>query len=624
MNTIILDATTKSITAVMAGAPAATQPDFTAAYADATAAVFTEGSNDGTLNSTTPVTIVAAPAASTRRIIKSITIMNRDTAAVVVTLNLVSAGGTRQIVKVTLAVGDTLTTDGTYDTNGALKTKTTSISEGDIILTDIITGDVSTTKHGFAPKAVAPGAGLVNVLGIANGETVPSNKALFDTSNPAALGSAAPGTQVIASRRDHVHAGSHTALADIGTYTHAQIDLLLARTSYYGVTWNESTDAYSRTGMLAGIGVGSFPGNAALPIQSLMKRCIMNDAGAVVYYLDPADSTKKADGSAADLTGASGQVMVEIPAFYIRYSYASNTHNWDISLYPLNGYILHPAFLKNGIQVAYRYCGAYEGALYDVSGAVYTDGSSGQVKDFTATTGDKLSSVSGKLAVTNETRANFRTISANRGTGWRQLDFYLLSAIQLLFLVEYASFNSQSMIGAGISNVTDWAAYNNYYPIASSGNSNVIGNASGNTAGSASCATEASKYMSYRGIENWFGHIWKFVDGININDNVPYASNTNAQFADDTASNYTNLGITLCASNGWQNTLTRIATGFLPTAVGASSTTKITDYYWQDAGWRVALVGGDAHNGADNGGFCCRLHHASDGLYSNIGGRLAY
>lgn len=67
-------------------------------------------------------------------------------------------------------------------------------------------GDVSTSTHGFAPKAVAPAANVLNVLGIANGETAISNKAIFDATNPAALGTAAPGTSLIAAHRDHVHA----------------------------------------------------------------------------------------------------------------------------------------------------------------------------------------------------------------------------------------------------------------------------------------------------------------------------------------------------------------------------------------------------------------------------------
>ena len=118
---LILDATTKSITAVMSGAAATTNPDFTSAYADNTGATFTEGANDGAFNGTTPVTLVAAPGALTRRTVKSITIENKDTAAVTITVNYVNGANTRVVAKVTLQVGDTWTFTGTFDTNGNLK-----------------------------------------------------------------------------------------------------------------------------------------------------------------------------------------------------------------------------------------------------------------------------------------------------------------------------------------------------------------------------------------------------------------------------------------------------------------------------------------------------------------------
>jgi hypothetical protein len=53
-------------------------------------------------------------------------------------------------------------------------------------------------------------------------------------------------------------------------------------------------------------------------IHEGMRRCILNDSGKVVYYLDENDSTKKADGTSANIDGTDGQVMVEIPKFYTR------------------------------------------------------------------------------------------------------------------------------------------------------------------------------------------------------------------------------------------------------------------------------------------------------------------
>ena len=356
---------------------------------------------------------------------------------------------------------------------------------------------------------------------------------------------------------------------------------------YYGVAWNENADTYARTGRLAGVAVSGSPGNAVLPIQARMRRCILSDAGVVQYYLHPLDSTKRADGTVADLTGGDGQVMVEIPAFCYRHAYAGTTHQWDISETEGWGFSLHPAFIKNGARVNYRYIGAYEGVLYDTSESKYVNGSylpsnasykmtftnaddkiasdtlthpltnvevgvdkivvSGTVnnngtydvvtqgddfitigaggtltdeanvacviqvqRDWTAATGDVLGSVSGKAPMNYGTRANFRAAADNRGTGWRQFDFYLASAIQLLYLVEYADFYSQSMIGNGLTDWSGaWPVWNNYNPIETTGNSNSDGNVTANTSGGDGVA---GSYMSYRGIENWFGHIWKWVD----------------------------------------------------------------------------------------------------------------
>ena len=106
----------------MSGAPATTNPDFVTAYSDDNGTTFVEGSSDGTLNGTSQVTLVSAPASSTRRLIKTIYIENKDTAPVTLTITLNNNGTLRNIAKVTLAVGDTWSTDGTTDTNGNMKT----------------------------------------------------------------------------------------------------------------------------------------------------------------------------------------------------------------------------------------------------------------------------------------------------------------------------------------------------------------------------------------------------------------------------------------------------------------------------------------------------------------------
>ena len=399
-------------------------------------------------------------------------------------------------------------------------------------------------------------------------------------------------------------------------------DITLISPTVFGLDWNESTDTYVRTGDLIGVALNVSPGATLYN----MKGCTLLDSGVVNYYLYPTNWAYKNDGvTASKLNGDDGQVMVQIPKFYYKYSYVGNTHSWNIATIPTTGYDVHPCFIKDGAEVDYRYAGAYEGVLYDVSGGVYTQGNSTQTKDWTATTGDKLSSVSGFTAVTNGTRAQFRAIAKNRGTGWRQMDYDLLHAIQVLYLVEYGSFYSQSVIGAGISNVTDWAAYNNYYPIATTGNANSIGNGTGNNAGGTTCSGEATKYIKYRGIEQIFGHVWKWIDGFNSYNNVPWVTNNSNYWADDTSTNYIS-GPTCCASNGYQSTLIPSSRFILPLTVGSDSSHKITDYYWQthDNIWRVFIFGGSAGSAASDGAFCSLLYYASSDSASSFCSRLCF
>ena len=233
---------------------------------------------------------------------------------------------------------------------------------------------------------------------------------------------------------------------------------------------------------------------------------------------------------------------------------------------------------------------------------------------------DVLSSVAGKAPISYGKRLNFRTIAANRGTGWRQQDFDLVSAVQLLYLIEYGSWYSQSEIGAGLTDWTSaWSAWNNYNPIERTGLSNStatwnVSNGDGNR----------GSYVSYRWVENPWGHFFEWVDGINIENHVPYVCNDDAHFADNTKTNYTSLGVTLANSNGWQKTLAQTARGFLPTSIGGSSSTYITDYYYRNAGWRTASVGGAAHHTTKGGIAFWLFNLDSSHLNQYIGSRIAY
>jgi len=234
---------------------------------------------------------------------------------------------------------------------------------------------------------------------------------------------------------------------------------------------------------------------------------------------------------------------------------------------------------------------------------------------------DILSSVAGKAPITYGTRAQFRSIAANRGKGWRQLDYDLMSAIQLLYLVEYGSFNSQAKIGAGL---TDWESmwnnWNNCNPIEKTGLSN--GSPTGNVTNGDGVK---GSYVSYRWIENPWGHLSKWIDGINIYNCTPYVCNNDAYFDDNTLTNYTFLGVTLPHLEGYQETLAPIARGFIPASTRGSADTYIADYYFKGAGWwKAVLSSGSAHSGTMSGAFYLDITPWSDYTHQSITGRLCY
>ena len=376
-------------------------------------------------------------------------------------------------------------------------------------------------------------------------------------------------------------------------------------TGSYGVSWNQSTDTYTQ--------LGSSTNHTALPIQSKMRRCLLADDGTVSAYLHEADSAFLANGGAATLDGSAGQVMVEIPKFYFKHTFSGTTHSWEISEIPLSGYAVHPAFIKNNVEVDFRYMGAYEAS----------------------SASSKMGSASGVYPAVSKTRATFRSEAAARGTGWRQVDFYLHSAIQLLYLVEYKDFNSQEMIGQGRTTLSGGAWSNGSY-IGICGYSNPHGNQTANqtTSGGGVTGDIQGDFMSYRGIENLWGNTWTMIDGWTVNDvssssMIMYATNNDADFADTGSTNMTVIydDTSPHAGGGYISELADISTGFLGTTLSGASNTYVGDYYWQYAdgsGWSLPMVGAHAEYGARAGAFTLHVYDASSNSYVYISSRLAF
>jgi hypothetical protein len=95
-----------------------------------------------------------------------------------------------------------------------------------------------------------------------------------------------------------------------------------------------------------------------------MRGCVLNSDGTVNYYLKATDWSLRDDGvTASVLTGADGNVMVEIPKFYFRTTFVGTVTTWEISPVQVSGFTVHPAFILDGVEVDKRYYSAYDACV---------------------------------------------------------------------------------------------------------------------------------------------------------------------------------------------------------------------------------------------------------------------
>lgn len=349
------------------------------------------------------------------------------------------------------------------------------------------------------------------------------------------------------------------------------------------------------------------------------KRCNLADDGTVNAYYG---------GSGYAEDGSNGQVMVEQPKFYYKVvplkvdkssgkGWILRKARYYVSDKPREGFKIHPEFVRSGKIKEKVYHSAFEGCLYDTSASAYITNDA-QVADFSA---DKLSSIANAKPISglsqNLTRANTRKLAENRGLGWEQLTIQAASATQLLMLIEYATFNMQQALSAGNSAKDDDGSSN---MAENTGATSSLGNASGEVTN-----PNGFKMFSYRGEENFYADIWKWLDGLNKLDQDVYIADHS--FADDTKTGYTDAGITACSANGYIKAFCYSEDFdwlFIPAEIGGDSALPVGDYYWYAAGWRVAALGGDWDTGASDGAFYLILAAASSDRDRTIGGRLCY
>ena len=407
----------------------------------------------------------------------------------------------------------------------------------------------------------------------------------------------------------------------------------------YGVRhyYNNSSTALTR--------IGSSNLHVALPVQSLMRRCVLADDGSVVYYLDANDSTKKEDGTDAVLDGTDGQVMVEVPEHYRRHTLGSDYYDSEISLVPFTGAFKVNKYYVSMSEAAMDRTNSKLASVVNTT-AQYRGGNN------TSDWDDTYKSLLG-MPATSMSTINFHTYANNRGTGWEMYEIDVHDDIYWLYVIEYANLNvqlaynseltsegyHQGGLGNGVigKDWSTWSSYNSNNPIIPCGATLSLGNNSGVVTCSplssdGSTAWGTFSVPSYRGIQNLYAHIWQWAIGYmgvgNGTNQVAYRCRNRKHYSTSSLNNYYSQVELISSSGGWIKTIVKNKYGdIIPTSVGAGDTTYFSDYLWEahnNGSIYTARVGGCLHNGSDCGLGCLVLINGFGIASSNYGSRLVY
>ena len=405
----------------------------------------------------------------------------------------------------------------------------------------------------------------------------------------------------------------------------------------YGVEWDMASSSPD------GKRVGNMQLHRELPVQSKMRRCLLDRDGGVKEYLNDELSW---GGSYLDYA-----VMTEIPEHWYKLYFNGTKFRMMLSEIPLPGYKHVDKF----------YISTYEAIMYRTDNLLCSAAGASKLSDPNSVNfrgGDNTSEWDNTYRsllgcpVTHLTRDQFRQAARKRGSGWEMYTYYAHKTLFWLFAVEYATLNSQKPfnaqkdangfaqggLGPGPTQMTDWANFNNTNPLIPCGYTNEFRNGSGEKAyvvKNASGGTHATLMANrYRGIENPFGHIWKYTDGANIQVttgdsglSILWTTDDPSNFSDTSYTGYNKKG-NICRTNGYAKKMLLGEDGdIVATEVGGSSSTYWCDYYYTYTSAnriQVVLVGGYADDGSYAGLARVPTSDAPSAAYRNLGSRLCF
>ena len=413
---------------------------------------------------------------------------------------------------------------------------------------------------------------------------------------------------------------------------------------YYGVEWDITVSNPKPTR------VGKMELHKELPLQNMMRNCILDDNGKVVYYLNANDSTKRDTGAAADLTGKDGMMETELPDMYVRFEMDGNKCRHLQSTQPLPGFHLwrkgYVSSVEATVQRSTNKLASVCSTDVDYRGGNNNASYDGTYRSFLG------------LPATSISLNDFRTKARNRGSVEWNCNLYRLHKMMWwLFAVEYANFNSQDTfnaalddngyhqggLGAGVTTIASgtWSSHNGYYPLVPCGVTNSLGNHTGtvdyNVVGSDGSTVITFAVPRYRGIENPFGHIWKWTDGCKciIQSEASgglskfYVCDDPAKFTASGVGNYDYRG-DLPRKEGHVKALILGEDGeIMPLEVGGGSTTYFCDYFYthipsSGKAELGVLFGGGANAGAVAGFVSASTYYSPTNAHASFGSRLCF
>lgn len=385
--------------------------------------------------------------------------------------------------------------------------------------------------------------------------------------------------------------------------------------------------------------------HASLPVQSQLKRCIVNNDGEIVYYLHDDDSTKKADGTDAVLDGTDGQYMRITPRHFQRFDEIDGIQYAWISTDPFPG----------SFMMEEMYASPAEGTVHrptnTLSSVVSMDPDYRGGNNNASLDGDPNSQLG--MPATAISRTNFVNYAENRGEAWTSGEYEWIRTEVWLRTIEYATNHHQRAIDTELTpegyrqgglgdgpttiNSTEWLNFNGRYPIIPIGATLELGNHSGEieyVLNDFPEEGEARSIMvnSYRGIQNPYGHIYEWMNGVNFRATEEGTKREIFKAVGDAYSTnsydgYRKIG-DMPPANGY---ITEILFGpegdiFPVKASGGSATTYFTDYYYRSDLDRLCVlaVSGLADYGAPAGSFFARTHYAPSSTFAVCGSRLCF